>query len=619
MRTRSSGPVVEPSTTQRKRRIRKRPQQQVDPIIEDKPVITMVDTRTMEEFLQEPTESYGDAIVIPVILTNNFEHKHGLLNLVTSKQFCSLDREDPHAHIRWFNKITSMINYKHVPNTSIKLMLFPFFVKGAARIWLEKEPPRSIATWEDLVSKFIKQFFPPSKTTNLRNEITNFQQHFDESFCEAWERFKDLLHAFPHHGFMELHQIDTFYNSLTSNDQDSLNAAACGNLFTKTPREALTLIENVVKDLLHKNTTPLIVSIKAVKESCVTCGGPHPYYQCLATDGHASYGYQDNIQSYVSAAAVNYNQGNIGYRPPSVANQVRPPAFPPVQNNQNRGNYFQNNSSYRAPTQPTQAAPLENMLSNYFQANKPSRSGTLPSDTITNPKGNLKAITTRSRVFYDGPLIPPPFSPPSKVVEKEPEVTKDTGGDFILEEIESYLASDSVPPRIDDAEFDLEGDIGLIEEILNNDLTSPLLSKDLKCKELKSFESSINEPLVLELKDLPSHLEYAFLEGTDKLPVIIAKNLKDDEKERLIEVLKYHKQAIAWKLSDIKDHFSLPFMDQMLERLAGNEYYCFLDGFSRCMMAIFHDMIEETMEVFMDDFSVYGDSFSSCLSHLDKF
>ncbi|GJW36808.1 reverse transcriptase domain-containing protein [Tanacetum coccineum] len=108
-----------------------------------------------------------------------------------------------------------------------------------------------------------------------------------------------------------------------------------------------------------------------------------------------------------------------------------------------------------------------------------------------------------------------------------------------------------------------------------------------------------------------------------------------------------------------KDHFSLPFMDQMLERLAGNEYYCFLDGFSgyfqipidpkdqdkttftcpygtfayrrmpfglcnapgtfqRCMMAIFHDMIEETMEVFMDDFSVFGDSFSSCLSNLDK-
>ncbi|GKD58389.1 reverse transcriptase domain-containing protein [Tanacetum coccineum] len=74
------------------------------------------------------------------------------------------------------------------------------------------------------------------------------------------------------------------------------------------------------------------------------------------------------------------------------------------------------------------------------------------------------------------------------------------------------------------------------------------------------------------------------------------------------------------KLNDAtrKDHFPLLFMDQMLERLTGNEYYCFLDGFSGCMMAIFYDMIEETMQVFMDDFSVFEDSFSSCLSYLDK-
>ncbi|GKA48223.1 reverse transcriptase domain-containing protein [Tanacetum coccineum] len=303
----------------------------------------MADTRTMAELLQAPTEGYGDAIVIPAILAENFELKHGLLNLVTSKQFCGFEKEDPHAHIRWFNKITSTIKYKDVPNSSIKLMLFPFSIEGAARIWLEKEPPRSIVTWEDLVSKFINQFFPPSKTTNLRNEITNFQQRFDESFCEAWERFKDLLRACPHHGFTELHQIDTFYNSLTSTDQDSLNAAVGGNLLTKTPKDALTLIENklkvhtsrnrpvvakvstntstsglspdvaalidAVKALLLKSITPPPASVKAVEESCVTCGGPHPYYQCLATDGNASR-YQDNIQAYVSAAVVNYNQGN---------------------------------------------------------------------------------------------------------------------------------------------------------------------------------------------------------------------------------------------------------------------------------------------------------------------
>nr|GEV79607.1 reverse transcriptase domain-containing protein [Tanacetum cinerariifolium] len=106
-------------------------------------------------------------------------------------------------------QITSTLKFPNVPNTSIKLMLFLFSLEGTAWIWLENEPPRSIFTWDDLVSKFINQFFPPSKTTNLRNEITNFQQRFDEYFSEAWDIFKDLLRACPHHGFSELHQLDT--------------------------------------------------------------------------------------------------------------------------------------------------------------------------------------------------------------------------------------------------------------------------------------------------------------------------------------------------------------------------------------------------------------------------
>ncbi|GKB51992.1 reverse transcriptase domain-containing protein [Tanacetum coccineum] len=317
MRTRSSSNLIAESSTTPKRRNRRRSKQRVEPFsLEETSVVTMADQRTMAELLQAPTEGYGDAIVIPAILAENFELKHGLLNLVTSKQFYGFEKEDPHAHIRWFNKITSMIKYRDVPNSSIKLMLFPFSIEGAARIWLEKEPPRSILTWEDLVSKFINQFFPPSKTTNLRNEITNFQQRFDESFCEAWDRFKDLLHACPHHGFTELHQLDTFYNALTPTDQDSLNVAAGGNLLTKTPRDALTIIKNkskvcnsrnkpivskvstnapssstphspeiaalvdAVKAMLHQKSSPP-ASVKAVEEICVTCGGPHPYHQCL--------------------------------------------------------------------------------------------------------------------------------------------------------------------------------------------------------------------------------------------------------------------------------------------------------------------------------------------------
>ncbi|GJU78335.1 reverse transcriptase domain-containing protein [Tanacetum coccineum] len=144
------------------------------------PLAPMDDNRTMAQLLEAPTAGYEDAIVVPEITADNFELKHGLLNLVQNKQFFGHDKEDPHAHIRYFNKITSTMKFPNVPSTSVKLMLFPFSLEGAARIWLKKEPPRSIQTWDDLVSKFINKFFPPSKTTNLRNKITNFkQQRFD--------------------------------------------------------------------------------------------------------------------------------------------------------------------------------------------------------------------------------------------------------------------------------------------------------------------------------------------------------------------------------------------------------------------------------------------------------
>ncbi|GJW33193.1 reverse transcriptase domain-containing protein [Tanacetum coccineum] len=207
----------------------RRSKQRVEPFsLEESLVFTMADQYTMAELLQAPTEGYGDAIVIPAILAENFELKRGLLNLVTSKQFYGFKKEDPHAHI--------------------------------PRIWLEKDPPCSILTWEDLVSMFINQFFPPSKTINLRNEITNFQQRFDESFCEAWDRFKDLLRACTHHGFTKLHQLDTFYNSLTPTDQDSLNAAAGGNLLTKTPQDALTIIENKSK-VRNSRNNPIVSKV----------------------------------------------------------------------------------------------------------------------------------------------------------------------------------------------------------------------------------------------------------------------------------------------------------------------------------------------------------------------
>nr|GFB67382.1 hypothetical protein [Tanacetum cinerariifolium] len=194
---------------------------------------------------------------------------------------------------------------------------------GAACRWLEKEPPRSIHTWEDLVSKFINEFFPPQEQ-----------------------------------------QISVMKSRIFNNDQDSLNAVAGGNLLERSTQDVLAIIENKSKQtsavttamtamLKNFQATSSPAPVKAVKETCVTCRGAHPYYQCLATGGNTFPELKDNIQGYVSAAVINYNQG--------------------------------------------------------------SRS--LPNNTIANPKGELKAITTRSGLVIDGPTVPTPPKVDERVEE----------------------------------------------------------------------------------------------------------------------------------------------------------------------------------------------------------
>ncbi|GJV92096.1 reverse transcriptase domain-containing protein [Tanacetum coccineum] len=403
------------------------------PFQEDPHVEPMADTRTMAQLLQAPTEGYEDAILIPEIVANNFELRHGLINLVQNKQFFGHDKEDPHAHIRYFNKITSTMRVPNVPIATIKLMLFPFSIEGAARIWLEKEPPRSIQTWDDLVSKFINQFFPPSKTTNLRNEITRFQQRFDESFYEAWDRFNDLLRACPHHGFSELHQLDTFYNALNINDQDSLNSAAGSvcpvakvstNSSTQAVSPDVAELKDIVRALLldKKNqasaSAPAPAPVKAVELSCVTCGGAHSHQNCPATHGDV---YRDNISEYVSQALqlITTNVTKNDFDNYVKANDA---IMRNMQNNlQNQGQSMQVETNKLN----NQIANLTDMLAKFVTANTASTSGsgTLPGNTVTNPREDLKGITTRSGVAYQGPPIPTLFFSS----EANTRVTKDQG------------------------------------------------------------------------------------------------------------------------------------------------------------------------------------------------
>ncbi|GJX11484.1 hypothetical protein Tco_0201343 [Tanacetum coccineum] len=183
-------------------------------------------------------------------------------------------------------------------------------------------------------------------------------------------------------------------------------------------------LKDMVKALLleKKTQTQAPTPVKAVKESCVSCGGAHSYRNCPAINGNV---YRDNIQEFVTqAAAANCNQGNTGYRA-SIANQIRPPGFLPyvkandavMRNMQNQNQNLQN-----------QMTNLTDMLSKFVNSKTASTScsGTLPSNTITNPKVDLKGITTRSGVTYQGPMIPTTTSSSPKVVEYETEVTKDT-------------------------------------------------------------------------------------------------------------------------------------------------------------------------------------------------
>nr|GEV41038.1 hypothetical protein [Tanacetum cinerariifolium] len=514
--------------------------------------------------------------------------------------------------------------------------------------------------------------------------------------------------------------------------------------------EVVTLTD-AVKDFLRQNKTQTLAFVKAVEDSYVTCGGPHPYYNCTATNGND---FKNNIQKYVSAAAVNYNQGNTRFRPQVAtnyrANQISPPGFPPVQNNQNRYNqnqsqsYNQNRGNYQYP----QVEP-PNEFSSYKKITVTSirvveRVPEVTNDTVQPSTENIQPSVVQTQVLIDEPVVAPKLKPtipyPSRVnkqklrekddilalkfveifrnlhfnlsfadallhmpkfslmfksllnnkqklfdlattsvneicsaviLKKLPEKLGDPDKFLIpcdfLELIECLALADlgasinlmplsilkklSLPQltltrmilelanrsttrptsiaedvfvkvrkfhfptdfvvvdyvfdprvplilgrpllrtgralidvygeeltlRVDDEAItfkvgqtskfsynDVEsinksmsstGAILYLEKLLNEDpslILPTMKNEDLKQVDATMTKPSIEEPPELEIKELPSHLKYAFLEGTDKLPVIISKELKDEEKSALLKVLKSHKRAIAWKISNIK-------------------------------------------------------------------
>nr|GEX51621.1 hypothetical protein [Tanacetum cinerariifolium] len=448
MRTRSSSNLLDesspnPTTSNPKCRNRRHSKQPF--ILEESPVDTMADQHAMAELLRAPTEGYAEAIVVPPILANHFELKHSLINMMTSDQFFVLEKDNAHDHILDEDSLNS--------------------VTGGNL--LERRTQYVLTIIEN-----------KSKVRNSRNKLIVSQEKSSDGNSSSSSEIAKLTHAV--------------------NQQTSAVTTALAAILKKF------------------QATPPPASVKVIMEICVTCGAP-----------------------------VNYNQGNFSYRPPSVANQIRPSGFaqPNVQNNQNRfsqpqgyyrGNNFNQDTSYQAPIQQNQVVPLsesektkkmneiiikdmqtqinnvknklrnemktsmsnqtnelKNMMASFFQMNTASTSGSgpLPSNTIANPKGELKAITTRSGLVLDGPSVP---MPPPFINQEEDKRAEETLTDPELAEYTIKVP----PPLIQKAKHPF---------LINYVMLKALFSNKEKLLELANTPLNENFSAVI-LKKLPEKL-----------------------------------------------------------------------------------------------------------------
>ncbi|GJU60166.1 reverse transcriptase domain-containing protein [Tanacetum coccineum] len=589
MRTRNSYFPNNSNVTILRRRNKGRAPNIVEP--ELRTIVAPMAERTMEELLRAPTEGYGEAIVLPEINADHFEIKTNLLQLVQANPFYGRESENPHAHINSFKRITSTLRFRNVPNDVIKLMMFPYSLEGAAKT------------------------------------------------CEAWERFKELLRACPHHGFTELTQVDTFYNGLNENEQDSLNAAAGGNLLSKTTREALNIIENKSKgvttrggkattlDVRDNDTSvppkePVVVVLEKPAGSNEDLTNDRPQITIKPVFQPSNEVVEQETEETTDKEQSNF-QGSTAQIPPPVipisilepdVPKTLPKTIPILEPDVPKNLRFDISFADALLLMPRFAPTIKSLLMNkekllelakiplnencsaMLLKKLPEKLGdpgkflipcnfpgmdvchaladlgasinlmplsiwkklSLPDLTptrmtleladrsITYPKGLAEDVFVKVGKFhFPTDFVVVDFEADPRVplilgrsflrigralidvygeeitlrvdneavtfnLDQTTGFSNSSGGnptptsepftsEFILEEIEAYLKDDSISPEIDHADCDPEEDI------------------------FTKAKSSIEEPPELELKDLPSHLEYAYLEEKDKLPVIIAK------------------------------------------------------------------------------------------------
>nr|GEU60632.1 reverse transcriptase domain-containing protein [Tanacetum cinerariifolium] len=605
--------------------------------------------------------------------------------------------------------IQQSIKMNEVTDDTLRLYIFPHSLTHHAIAWFDRLLRNSINTFEQMAKMFLGKYFPPSMVTKLRNEITSFNQRPDESLFEACECYKLSIDRCPNHNMLPVTQIDTFYNGLTLRHRDTINAAA-GGTFMKRPTIGNT--QNVYAGGAYQGNT--ITNPKEDLKGITTRSGTA--YSLNLNSEPVNSPIIELVSSLFSTPKPN-QRPSIPYSSRLHDRKLRDKA------NDQGEKFFQifkdlnfNISFVDALKMILKFGPsIKSLLTNKDKLCKLTLRVVKESITF-----NLDQ-TSRNSANYNDMTVNRIDVIDMACEEYSQEVLSFSD---VIAKVDAFLALEDDPtsPEVNQSYLDSEGDIPLLEAFLNDDPSLPppnqgnylpKVCKELKIYEAKSDKSLIDEPPKVELKDLPPHLEYVFLEGDDKLPVIIAKDLSVEEKTALITVLKSHKRAITWTLFDIKgidpefcthkilmeevfepavqnqrrvnpkihdvikqevlkpldarliylisdspwvspihcvpkkggftvvknkeneliltrlvtgwricinyreNHIHMPYRTFANRRMPFG--LCNAPGtFQRCMIAIFHDMIEKTMEVFMDDFLVFGNSFQSYLSHLEK-
>ncbi|GJR87957.1 hypothetical protein Tco_0211968 [Tanacetum coccineum] len=565
------------------------------------PVVTMDDNRTMAQLLEAPTEGYEDAIVVPEITADNFELKHGLLNLVQNKQFFGHDKEDPHAHIRYFNKITSTMKFPNVPSTSLKDMVKALLLdkKIIALLLPTKAVEESYVTCGGTHS------FPPAQNNqnnqgNNQNRYNQNRGNFNQASAYQPPVNQGQIYR-PQVIQPPAYQAPTYQapapqiQGVSKEDFQAYikaNDAVMRNMQTQGQNMQNQLTN--LTDMLSKSVTSNTASTSGTLPSN-TITNPKDDLKSITTRSGVAYKGPTIPNDFLLL-------NNVNERPSApMPNQKTSIPFPSRRNDERRREKA--NDQIEKFYEIFRDLSFEIAFTDALNAYAKFR---LDSKTLIETK---KKVLGFSNVISSG--NPTPYYDPI-VSTSSPTLTLFGHSDFLLFE-EPHFSSieenptspnDPSPPPPNQGNYFLE------------------IPKDLKICEANNEKSSVNEPPEVELKDLPPHLEYAFLEGNDKLPVIIAKDLKNEEKAALIEVLKSHKRAIAWKLSDIKGIDP----EFCTHKILMEEDYEPTVQHQRRVNPKIHDVIKKEVEKFLQPINllristvhVFRDSFSTCLSHLGK-